>query len=141
MTPKKPDGSSVPVKRRILEVSDEEAIREINAAICEKLGFAVVHASQGEEALKLYQQGGAFAAVVTDLYWYDRIPEPPLSIRTIRDGIHLALAIRKIAPEQRIVIHTACSTVRAQMPKELGDVTVIEKPYSGIELELLLDNL
>jgi CheY-like chemotaxis protein len=134
-------GASVPAKRRILEVSDSEGTREMNAAICEKRGFEVVQASQGEEALKLYQKSGAFAAVFTDLYWYDEIPEPPLRIQTIRDGIQLALAIRRIAPEQRIVIHTASSTVREQMPEELRDVLVLQKPYRLKELELFLENL
>jgi DNA-binding LytR/AlgR family response regulator len=79
--------------------------------------------------------------VFTDLYWYDEIPEPPLRIQTIRDGIQLALAIRRIAPEQRIVIHTASSTVREQMPDELRDVLVLQKPYRVKEVELFLENL
>jgi DNA-binding LytR/AlgR family response regulator len=78
--------------------------------------------------------------VLTDLYWYDRGGiEPPLSnTKAIRHGIHLALAIRKLAPEQNIVIHTAASQVREQMPKELGDIRILEKPFSLEELESLL---
>ena len=78
--------------------------------------------------------------VLSDLYWYDGGIEPPLShTKTIRHGIQLALAIRKLAPEQNIVIHTAASQVREQIPKELGDIRILEKPFSKEELESCLE--
>ena len=59
--------------------------------------------------------------VLSDLYWYDGGIEPPLShTKTIRHGIQLALAIRKLAPEQNIVIHTATSQVRERIPRNLA---------------------
>lgn len=127
-------------KRRILEVSDEGAVREMIAAICKSRGFDVIQARCGNEALKLYRKGRPFTLVLSDLYWYggDRI-EPPLSdTKTIRHGIQLAVAIRKLAPAQNIVIHTAALNVREQMPKELGDIRILEKPFRKEELESLL---
>ena len=38
-------------KRRILEVSDEEAVREMIAAICKSRGFDVIQARCGDEDL------------------------------------------------------------------------------------------
>ena len=53
-------------------------------------------------------------------------------------GIQLALAIRKLAPEQNIVIHTGASKVPEQMPEQLSDIRVLEKPFRVGELESLL---
>jgi CheY-like chemotaxis protein len=127
-------------KGRILEVGDEEPICEFIAAICKNHGFDVIQARCGDEALSLYRKCGPFVIVLTDLYWYDGGAfEPPLSNnKAIRHGIQLALAIRKLAPEQNIVIHTAASQVREQMPKELSDIRILKKPFSREELESLL---
>jgi CheY-like chemotaxis protein len=127
-------------KGRILEVSDAQAVREIIATICKSRGFDVIQACDGDEALNVYRKLGPFVLVLSDLYWYDGGIEPPLSnTKTIRHGIQLALAIRKLAPEQNIVIHTAASQVREQIPKELGDIRILEKPFSKEELESCLE--
>jgi len=52
--------------------------------------------------------------------------------------MHFASAIRKLAAEQNILIHTAASEVREQIPKELGDSRILEKPLSREEMESLL---
>jgi CheY-like chemotaxis protein len=123
----------------ILEVGDDEVIRELIAAICNNRGFDVVQARCGDEALNLYQKRGPFVLVLSDLYYYDRVPEPPVShTKVIRHGIQLALAIRKLAPEQKIVIHTAASTMREQMPEELGDISILKKPFRRKQLDALL---
>ena len=119
MTGKKSEeGAILPIKKRILEVSDEEVLREMIATICERRGFDVIQSRCGDEALKLYRKSGPFALVLCDLYWYDRISEPPLSnTKAIRHGIQLASAIRRIAPKQKIVIHTGAFQVREQKPE------------------------
>jgi len=136
----KKTGRPTATKDRILEVSDDGAFREIIGAFCKNRGFDVIQARCGDEALNLYRKGGPFKLVLSDLYWYDGSEiEPPLSNKkAIRHGIQLALAIRKLAPEQNIVIHTSASQAREQMPKELGDVRILKKPFSREELELLL---
>ncbi len=125
---------------RILEVSDNGGVREIVGAICKSLGFTVIQARCGDEALSVYREHSPFKLVLIDLYFYDESGiEPSLSnTRAIRDGIQLALAIRKLTPNQNIVMHTGASQVREQMPKELGDIRILEKPFSREELELLL---
>ena len=127
-------------KKRILEVSDSEGQRAYNAAICERQGFDVIQARCGHEAYRLYRKYRPFALVLTDLYFYDSIPEPSLKkTNTIRDGIRFALAIRKLAPEQKIVIHTGASGLREILPKDLADVPVLVKPYRISELQSLLE--
>jgi CheY-like chemotaxis protein len=138
--PLKNTGRSTASKGRILEVGDSQPIREFIAAICKSRGFDVIQARCSDEALNLYRKCGPFVVVLSDLYWYDGGIEPPLSnTKAIRHGIQLALAIRKLAPEQNIVIHTAASQVREQMPKELGDIRILEKPFSREELESCLE--
>ena len=143
MTAKKAEeGSILPIKKCILEVSDEEVLREMIATICERRGFDVIQSRCGDGALKLYRKSGPFALVLCDLYCYDKIPEPPLgNTETIRHGIQLALAIRKLAPEQKIVVHTGAFQVREQMPEELDDVPILSKPFRVKELESCLENL
>ena len=136
----KKTGRTAATKGRILEVSDHVSIRELIGVICKNRGFDVIQARSGDEALNLFRKRGPLKLVLTDLYWYDGDAiEPPLSNKkAIRHGLQLALAIRKLAPEQNIVIHTAASQVREQMPKELSDIRVLEKPFSREELESLL---
>ena len=143
MTVKKPEeGAILPIKKRILEVSDEAVLREMIATICERRGFDVIQARYGDEAFRLYLERGPFALVLCDLYWYDRISEPPLSnTKVIRHGIQLASAIRRIAPKQKMVIHTGSFRVREQMPEELDDVPILSKPFRMEELEFCLENL
>ena len=88
-------------------------------AICKSRGFDAMQARCGDEALKVYRKYGPFVLVLSDLYWYDGSGiEPPVSdTKTIRHGIQLALAIRKLALAQNIVIHTAafkCAGADAQ---------------------------
>ena len=133
-------GRTTATKGRILEVSDELAVREIIAAICKSRGFDVIQARDGDEALSLYRKFGPFVLVLSDLYWYDGGIEPlPSNIKTIRHGIQLALVIRKLVPEQNIVIHTSASQVGEHIPKELGDIRILEKPFSREELEPCLE--
>jgi CheY-like chemotaxis protein len=134
--------ATLPIRERILEVSDNEALRELISTICRRCGFDLIQARCGDDALRLYRKRGPFAFVLCDLYWYDGIPEPPLgNTKAIRHGIQLALAIRKLAPEQKIVIHTAAMQVREDMPTELCDIPILEKPFRIKELESYLENL
>jgi CheY-like chemotaxis protein len=132
---------SLEIERRVLEVSDSQALREIIASVCDRCGFDMIQARCGDEALRHYRKCGPFALVLSDLYWYDEggAIEPPLSnTETIRHGIQLALAIRKLAPKQKIVIHTADGDVQKQIPTELADIRILRKPVDIEQLQSLL---
>lgn len=128
-------------KRRILEVSDDPGIRQINAAGCERRGFEVIQASSGDEAMRLYEALGPFAVVMTDLSYHEEPAEPPAGF--LRDGIELALAIREKNPAQKIVLHTAASAanVRSRIDHRLADMAILQKPYRLKDLESFLENL
>ena len=72
-------GHTTAPKGRILEVSDNQAVCEIIAAIYKSRDFAVIQARCGDEALNLYRKCGPFVLVLSDLYWYDGGIEPRLS--------------------------------------------------------------
>ncbi|HSR35811.1 MAG TPA: PAS domain S-box protein, partial [Desulfurivibrionaceae bacterium] len=66
------DGTAPPSGQgALLIMDDEEIMREVFGAFAEKLGFAVVTASDGAEALRLYEEALAakfpFALVIMDL--------------------------------------------------------------------------
>jgi CheY-like chemotaxis protein len=138
-------GSPAPGKKRILEVSDN--LGEINAAICKDRGFEVIQVRNGDEALRVYRRTGPFALVLTDLIYYDPtvllpwrpppIPGPPLKVKT---GIQLTVAIRKLVPDQKVVIHTSTIT-QEHVPEAFSDVIILKKPYTREELESVLENL
>jgi CheY-like chemotaxis protein len=89
--------------RRILVVDDEEGIREILSTVLSGMGYEVVTANSGTEALNLFPRS-SFALVLTDL-------EMPGM-----DGWNLASRIRDTSPDIPVVAMTG-------QPKE----NVIEK--------------
>lgn len=55
-------------RRTVLVVDDEEAIREVGAAVLESIGFQSIAAANGEEALRLFKQhADELACVLLDL--------------------------------------------------------------------------
>ncbi len=61
--------------KRILEVCDSTPIREIISQVCREMGFAVVEAACGDEAIVLFRERGPFDLVLTDLYYFDEITD------------------------------------------------------------------
>jgi len=55
-------------ERRILLVEDDEDIAGAMAAILEEEGYCVVHASDGEEALRVLREGLSPCLIVLDLF-------------------------------------------------------------------------
>jgi CheY-like chemotaxis protein len=89
------------------------------------MGFNVVESSCGDEAIVQFRDRGPFDLVLTDLYYFDDITEPPLSKSDcIRDGVQFAQSVRTIRPDQQIAIHTASPL---QLVGELAGIPVLEK--------------
>ncbi len=121
----RPRGTLSVTMKRILEVCDSNHIREMITQMGQRMGFEVVEAECGDEAIALFRERGPFDLVLTDLYYYDEIPEPPLSNRDcIRDGVQLARSIRVMKPDQAIAIHTGS---QLQLTGELSEIPVLEK--------------
>jgi hypothetical protein len=105
------------------------------------MGFDVVESSCGDEAITLFQERGPFDLVLTDLYYFDHVPEPPLEkTDCIRDGVQFAQSVRMMKPDQHIAIHTGS---QLQLTGELAAIPILKKGGKDFlrELEALLNAL
>ena len=89
------------------------------------MGFDVVESACGDEAIATFRERGPFDLVLTDLYYFDEIAEPPLSKSDcIRDGIHFIQSVRTINPHQRVAMHTGS---QLQLVGELAAIPILKK--------------
>ena len=87
------------MRHRVLEISSDPVVRAVMKLACEKSGFDVFIASNGDEALVIYHSDGPFEFVLSDPLWDHAT--------TIKDAFHLAREkIRKEFPNQKIGLHT-----------------------------------
>ena len=106
---------------RVLLVDDDDLVRETIAAQLEDVGFDVVVASGGAEAIALVEAGEAPDALVTDLSM------PGMS------GVETIQRARKLRPGMPCFLLTGYAGERAAL--EAGDAfTLVRKPISGAAL-------
>lgn len=103
----------------ILVVDDVEEQREIASALLKKLGYSVVAAGSGEEAIKYLKDESA------DLVILDMIMDPGI------DGLETYRRILEINPRQKAIITSGFSeTDRVKEARKLGARTYLKKPYA-----------
>jgi PAS domain S-box-containing protein len=115
----------------ILLVDDEEAMILICSALLKAMGFSVISASNGREALKIYSdRNSEIDAVLLDLL----MPE--------MGGIETYHELRKISPVLPIVICTGCNVeeLLAEFDKD-EKAALIQKPYNPVRLQQTLMQL
>jgi CheY-like chemotaxis protein len=120
---------ATPECRRVLLADDDEAVRLIAARVLQMLKFEVTVATDGEEALRLFEDATEpFRAVMLD------IAMPNL------DGISAAKEIRKLSPGQAIVFISGDSSedVVRRLPSGLA-AGVIQKPFSAAGIKTTLE--
>jgi two-component system, cell cycle sensor histidine kinase and response regulator CckA len=100
----------------ILLVDDEESIRTMLRVTLQRHGYQVVEASNGSEAIALFQEHeSTLALVLSDVI----MPE--------MDGVELARRLAERRPSLPILfISGSCETI----PKELGCHGCIRKPFT-----------
>jgi PAS domain S-box-containing protein len=112
----------------ILLVDDEQAVRALGRHLLERLGFGVVTASDGIEALEAYRNhAGEFACVVLDRSM------PGL------DGAQVLGELKRLDPDVRVVLSSGLA--ESQLEEEFGDRGVsacLTKPY---RLKVLAETL
>ncbi len=115
----------------VLLVDDEESVLEVGVSVLESMGFSVITAVNGEEALQIFRtRHEDLVCVFLDMLM------PSL------DGRETLTEMRIIAPDIPVVIATGytSSTVAQSLANE-PQVIVMQKPYQIADLEDALHRL
>ncbi|MBN1849333.1 MAG: response regulator [Deltaproteobacteria bacterium] len=111
---------------RILVVDDDESIQDVVAGFLEVMGFDVVLAGNGIEALAVFI-GNSFDMVLTDL----RMPA--------MDGLSLAGHIKKRSPSTPVILLTGSDREDVLKKVEGGPFcSVIFKPFKMLEFQKMV---
>jgi two-component system, cell cycle sensor histidine kinase and response regulator CckA len=116
-----PDSRFIPGNAAILVVDDEPVLRRVCARMLQKMGYRVLEASGGEEALKLFKE---------------KLPEIDLILLDLimpgLNGFQTLERLREMDPGARVLLCSGCGDKAGEnLPAE---VSFIAKPYT---LELL----
>jgi len=116
---------------RILLVDDEEMILEVGRDLLQALGYTVTTASNGQEALDIYQkESPTFDLVILDMIMPDM------------DGAEVFSRLKKVDPSATVLLSSGYSPghqTREMM--DLGCVGFIQKPFSAKVLSHEINNI
>lgn len=116
-----------PSRGTILVVDDETGMRSLARAILEKSGYAVITASDGHDAIRIFRRhAGEVAAIILDL----TMPlmngeEAARELRAIRDGVPIILSSGY--SEQEVAIRFAGSGLDGFLQKPYEPAALTEK--------------
>ena len=111
----------------ILVVEDEPIIRELLLEFLTRLGYQVLLADSGKEALE-YLGNKQIQLALVDL----KLPD--------MEGIEVIKQLKKINPKLTCIVMTAYPTPASQqMAKELGVAAYLTKPFQLSNLQSLLE--
>jgi signal transduction histidine kinase/CheY-like chemotaxis protein len=114
----------------ILVVDDEEPVRSTAAELLAYLGYEVLEARDGQEAVELFERPESKRRI--DLVLLDMLM-PRM------DGRECFRALRRIVPDLRVVVATGCgANLLAQDMREEGVNGFITKPYQLTQLSEVL---
>jgi CheY-like chemotaxis protein len=108
------------VRTRILVVDDDRAVLRTTQRLLDALGYSVVPAASGWEALRMIADGLEIELVLSDF----AMPE--------MTGVELAKSIHTTRPELPVILVT--SDGNREILKEFGEVLILHKPYTEDEL-------
>jgi PAS domain S-box-containing protein len=116
---------------RILLVDDESLIRSMGADLLVEMGYEVRLASDGQEALEVFQrEGRRIDLVILDMVM------PRLN------GRDAFFAIRRIDPEARVLLSSGFSHgLHMQEALDAGAVGFVQKPYTRASLGRMLSQV
>jgi PAS domain S-box-containing protein len=128
-------GKIVKGEGRILLMDDEESIREAAGEVLQYLGYTVVTAKDGKEAVEQYtrglQSGDPFDVVIMDL-----------TIPGGMGGKEALQMLQEIDPDVKAVVSSGYSTSLVMADyQECGFCGVVTKPYSVEELSTMLNKV
>lgn len=104
--------------RTVLVVDDEPLVRMLGADMMMDLGFDVLEAETGEEALGLITTRRDIALLLTDV----RMPG--------MDGVELAGRAQALRPDLKVIFVSGYTAAHTRLPGPL-----VEKPFGRYELQ------
>jgi PAS domain S-box-containing protein len=107
-------------RETVLLVEDDQGVLEVVAAMIEELGYRVLTARNGPEALSMLERGEPIDLLFTDLVMPHGI-----------SGGELAQRALQLRPELKILLGSGYS---ARMSPAAGDLPILGKPYRQAEL-------
>jgi CheY-like chemotaxis protein len=111
----------------VMVVDDDEPVRDILCENLTDLGFDVVFARDGAEALEMVEQGRRPQVVITDI------------IMPKREGLDVIMEIRRKYPEMRLIAISGGGRTKSQdflqLARKLGADAVMPKPLDIDALE------
>lgn len=114
----------------ILIVEDEDVLREMLASFMRSLGYTVVTAHNGDEAMSFYRpEPKKFHAVVSDM------------LMPNKGGIELFQEIRGVNPEVRFILVTGYSLSEVDEAVLAQMTAILKKPYTPKQAVKLLRDI
>lgn len=102
----------------ILLVDDEEMIREVGRSILDALGYRVITASNGKEAVDIYRdKAKEIGLIIMDL------------VMPVMDGETALRELKRINPEVKVIMSSGYSADRLDVLTEEGASAFVSKPY------------
>ena len=108
---------------RILLVEDNDRVREATDGRLESLGYAVLEAKTGVEAIKLLESGEQVALVFSDI-----------ALPGSMTGYDVAEWVRSNKPDLKVLLTTGYSDMPLAASEAVRAIRVVRKPYTREQL-------
>jgi len=129
MNPSAPSEGSVGTEV-VLVVDDEATVRAPIARMLKHLGYFVLQASNGEDALQVISEyGGPVHLVISDV----RMPE--------MDGAELAGMLRSAFPDMRLLLISGVGVHAIDVSRQIEGCRFLAKPFTLDELAVTVRSL
>jgi CheY-like chemotaxis protein len=120
--------ATVPVlperKLNVLIVEDNDAVREVAAAMIEDMGFAVLSANSGPEGFKIIEANAAIDLVISDVIMAGGMNGPDLARKAL-----------KARPDLKFLFMSGYAPGSVRQMQDLPDtVDLVHKPFSRSDL-------
>lgn len=125
--PARPDGDGIPLARdaaeTILVVEDDSAVRQVAVDALAELGYCVLPASTGDDALRILASGSGITLLLTDIMM------PGM------DGRRLADEMRRLQPDLPVLFMTGFMSGSASLDADPEPgMSLLHKPFTLAQL-------
>ena len=111
----------------ILVVEDNDKVREATVSGLESLGYAVLEAKTGPDAIALLESGAPIALVFSDIVMPGGMT-----------GYDVAERVRSMKPDLKVLLASGYSDLGVKVGRTARDAKILGKPYSRAHLACAL---